>query len=118
MMWIAVAAGGAIGSLLRYGLGLLANQPGWPWGTWLANGIGCFLIGLFYIWGKDKWPEATFLLLTTGLLGGFTMFSAFTLECVQFLLQGDAGKAALYIGASVLTGLLAAYAGLWVGRLL
>jgi len=117
MIWIAVAAGGAIGSLLRYGLGLLANQPGWPWGTWLANGFGSFLIGLFYVWGKDKWPDACFLFLTTGLLGGFTTFSAFSLEGVQYILQGDAGKALLYVSASVLTGLLAAWGGIGVGRL-
>ncbi|MFY0545068.1 fluoride efflux transporter CrcB [Brevibacillus sp. H7] len=118
MSWIAVALGGAAGSLMRYWLGLLFNLPGWPAGTWLANVWGSFCIGLFFVWGKEKgWfsPEL-YLLLTTGMLGGFTTFSTFSLEVVTFALDGNLGKAILYALVSVIVGLLGAGAGIWLGR--
>ncbi|MGI6187956.1 MAG: fluoride efflux transporter FluC, partial [Brevibacillus sp.] len=54
MSWLAVAVGGAVGSIVRYGLGLVLNQPGWPAGTWGANVVGSFCIGLLYAWGKER----------------------------------------------------------------
>lgn len=118
MTWVMVAVGGAIGSLLRHLLGLLANQPGWPWGTWLANVSGSFLIGLVYVWGKEKgWLSAEqYLLFATGVLGGFTTFSTFTLESVNYLSQGMLVRGGWYILTSVGTGLLAAWSGCWVAR--
>ncbi|NGQ96354.1 fluoride efflux transporter CrcB [Brevibacillus sp. SYP-B805] len=117
MIWLAVAVGGAAGSLLRYALGLAANAAGWPWGTWLANVLGSFCIGLFFVWGKEKWPPQLYLLLTTGLLGGFTTFSTFSLETVTFFLQGQVARGAVYALTSVGVGLAAAFVGMWVGRL-
>ncbi|UFJ42257.1 fluoride efflux transporter CrcB [Brevibacillus humidisoli] len=118
MALLAVAVGGAIGSVLRYLIGLWANQPGWPLGTWLANLIGSFLIGLVYVWGKEKgWlsPEL-YLLLATGVMGGFTTFSTFSLETVSYFLQGMPWRAGLYILTSVGSGLLAVSCGWWLGR--
>jgi CrcB protein len=118
MGWIAVAVGGAVGSLLRHWLGLVMNQPGWPAGTWLANVLGSFCIGLLYVLGKEKgWlnPEL-YLLATTGMLGGFTTFSTFSLEVVSFFLEGQVWRAFGYALLSVLVGLLAAAAGIWIGR--
>jgi CrcB protein len=119
MSWIAVAAGGAVGSLLRYWLGLACNQPGWPAGTWLANVVGSFCIGLMYVWGKEKGllsPEL-YLLVTTGVLGGFTTFSTFSLEVVTFFLEGQIWRAFVYALASIIVGLFAAVAGIWTARL-
>jgi CrcB protein len=118
MSWIAVALGGAAGSILRYMLGLAFNQQSWPYGTWLANVLGSFFIGLFFVWGKEKGglsPEL-YLLLTTGILGGFTTFSTFSLETVSFFLQGQTVRAIFYTCLSVAVGLLAAYIGIRLGR--
>jgi CrcB protein len=118
MAWLAVAVGGAVGSLLRYGLGLAMNQPGLPAGTWLANVSGSFLIGLLYAWGKEKGLMSLemYLLFTTGLMGGFTTFSTFSLEVVSFIGDGQIGRGLFYAGASVLAGLLACGSGIWIGR--
>lgn len=116
MAWIAIALGGAVGSILRYLLGLTANASSWPWGTWVANILGSFCIGLFFVWGKGKWPIPLYLMFTTGLLGGFTTFSTFSLETVQFMLQGQLVRSLLYVLSSVCIGLGAAYAGIWLGR--
>lgn len=116
---LAVMIGGALGSLSRYGLGLLANQPGIPMGTWIANVTGSFLIGLFFVWGKEKGllSDTTYLLLTTGLLGGFTTFSSFSLEVITMALQGQWAKAGFYVLASMGVGLFAAYVGVKLGRI-
>lgn len=116
MIWIAVALGGAIGSIMRYMLGVAANAGNWPWGTWLANVVGAFCIGLFFVWGKGKWTPEVYLLFTTGLLGGFTTFSTFSLETVQFLVQGQVMRGLLYALSSVGVGIAAAYAGFWMGK--
>ncbi|WP_139488856.1 fluoride efflux transporter CrcB [Brevibacillus dissolubilis] len=118
MNWMMVAVGGAAGSLLRYALGLTLNVPSWPYGTWLANVLGSFLIGFFFVWGKEKAgisPEL-YILLTTGMMGGFTTFSTFSLEVVTMTMQGNVLKAILYATGSVIVGLLAAYAGVLAGR--
>ncbi|MBO8162605.1 MAG: fluoride efflux transporter CrcB [Brevibacillus sp.] len=118
MAILAVALGGAIGSVLRYLIGVWANQPGWPLGTWLANLSGSFLIGLLYVLGKEKgWlPPDLYLLLATGVMGGFTTFSTFSLEVVTYAAQGLPVRAFLYVLASVGAGLVAAWLGWWVGR--
>ncbi len=120
MSWMAVALGGAAGSLLRYWLGLLLNLPGWPAGTWFANVIGSFCIGFLYVLGKQKgWiSPQLYLLLATGVLGGFTTFSTFSLEVVTFALQGQLTRAVFYALISVLVGLIAAGGGIWLGRII
>jgi fluoride exporter len=118
MSWLVVAVGGAVGSIMRYGLGLVMNQPGWPAGTWAANVVGSFCIGLLYAWGKERGflsPEL-YLLFTTGLLGGFTTFSTFSLEVVTFFGDGNIGRGLAYVLFSVGIGLLACGAGVWLGR--
>ncbi|WP_312115854.1 fluoride efflux transporter CrcB [Brevibacillus reuszeri] len=118
MAWVAVAVGGALGSLFRYGLSLLANQPGLPLGTWLANVVGSFLIGILSVWGKEKGilsPEL-YLLFATGVMGGFTTFSTFSLEVVSFFGDGQIARGILYVTLSVIIGLLSCAAGIWLGR--
>jgi CrcB protein len=101
--WLLVALGGAAGSLARYGVGLaLAGATGFPWATLAVNWVGSALIGLAF--GLGVSGEAR-LLLVTGFLGGFTTFSAFSLEAAT-LAERSAPLAALYVAASVAGGLL------------
>jgi len=112
-----VAMGGATGSVLRFlcqkwvaGFSTLS----FPLGTFMVNVIGCFLIGIFFslaaknISFNTQWQ----LLLMTGLCGGFTTFSAFTLEGMGLLKQDKIGLFFLYTGASVLLGLVATWMGI------
>ena len=103
MSWLYVALGGAAGSLARHGVGLvLAGFGGFPWATLLVNWLGSALIGLAH--GLGLGGEAR-LLLVTGFLGGFTTFSAFSLDAAM-LAERSPALAALYVGASVAGGLL------------
>lgn len=121
-----VLAGGAVGSLGRYGLALaLPPQHGWPVGTLVANLVGAFLLGvLLEVIGRrgPETPAATRVRLTlgTGVLGGFTTFSSLALETERLLAQGGAaiGTAFAYAGASLVGGVLAAVAGVALGGVL
>jgi fluoride exporter len=108
---LAVAAGGAAGSLLRYLMQRYLNTS-FPLGTLLVNLSGCLLIGLFWGWlGKSSFSETTRLLLMTGLCGGFTTFSAFSQETIGLMQQGKWPSAFFYCLVSVAGGLLATFAG-------
>lgn len=116
-----VALGGGLGSTARYlsqrWMSYHFPHP-FPWGTFFVNVLGCFLIGLF--WGitfktfdnNENWK----LFLMTGICGGFTTFSAFTLESVGLLREQKTGLFFLYISLSVLLGLLATFAGIKIIR--
>lgn len=116
-----VGLGGGLGSMARYGCqrwfaGLTGSA--FPWGTFAVNAAGCLLIGIF--WGLTLKPSQTGnamqpgwqLFLMTGLCGGFTTFSAFTLEGIGLLKANKPTLFLAYAAGSVLTGLLATYAGL------
>lgn len=122
MTYLWVALGGAAGAAARYGVAQWAGARwGWtfPWGTLVVNVTGSLAIGLLMalLIGRGADP-AYRLLLVTGFLGGYTTFSAFSLETLSLLETRRYGEAALYIGGSVLLGLVACFAGLAVGRLL
>ncbi|GAC1440180.1 MAG: hypothetical protein NVSMB55_03850 [Mycobacteriales bacterium] len=110
-----VAAGGAVGSLGRYGIALLVPHGGaeLPVGTLLVNVTGCFLLGVLVA----RWPQAPWLrpVLGTGMLGGFTTFSALALETDRLLARAPV-VAVLYLGLSLLLGIGAAALGLRVRR--
>ena len=91
-----VALGGAIGAVLRYLTGLALA---FPFGTLAVNIIGSFLIGVLWLALADRGPWAP--LLITGILGGFTTFSAFSLDTLRLVETGRAPMAALYVLASV-----------------
>jgi fluoride exporter len=110
-----VALGGAAGSVLRYlvSLGSLALfGPGFPWGTLAVNIAGSAAIGALAGAGMDGQAR---LLLVTGFLGGFTTFSAFSLEAVG-LWERSPTLAVAYVAASVLLGAAACLVGLWLFR--
>jgi CrcB protein len=110
-----VAAGGAVGSVLRYALSLACLAlfgAGFPWGTLAANVAGSAAIGALAGAGVDGQAR---LLLVPGLLGGFTTFSAFSLEA-GFLWERSPALAALYVALSVGLGLGACAAGFWLFR--
>lgn len=112
-----VTLGGAIGASARYGVGLAAARlfgTGFPWGTLTVNVLGGLAMGLLVgAFGHDR---AKVLLLGTGVLGGFTTFSAFSLETVLMLERGAFGLAGLYVAASVLAAMAALMIGLSLGR--
>lgn len=124
-----VGIGGGIGSVLRYKTGALitwlhsagvisSNALKFPWATFAVNIVGCFLIGLFAVSIErmtDHNAEAR-LLLITGLLGGFTTFSAFSLETLALLRTGSPLLAAVNAAASVALGLTAVWLGMKVGH--
>ena len=111
-----VALGGALGATLRY-LALLAWPA--PWGTVAVNSAGALLIGLLAIplllADQGIHPLAPFLV--TGVLGGFTTFSAFSLDTLRLIEGGRIGAAVTYAGGSVALSLGACALGLWLGRL-
>jgi len=118
-----VAFGGAIGSVFRYFVGLLGLRlagPAFPWGTLTVNVVGSFVIGVFAEAIARKFGGSTELrlLLMTGLVGGFTTFSAFSLDTIGLLERGEAFAAIVYVVASVCLSLATVFAGLVVVRAL
>ena len=117
-----VAAGGATGAVARYLLGVQAMRAlggGWPYGTFAANVLGGFLMGvlaavLAYRGGADQ--EKWRLLLGVGVLGGFTTFSAYSLEVALRIERKAYGQAAAYSLGSVVLSVLALFAGLILVR--
>jgi CrcB protein len=124
MAILLVGLGGFLGAVARYELGgfllHMTAQDRFPFGTFAVNVLGCLAVGIlagvaerYEVIG----PEAR-LFLFTGLLGGFTTFSAFGLEAVFLLRRGDLGVAALYAGSTVVLGIAAVWLGLKCASLL
>lgn len=120
--FLLVAAGGALGSMARYGLGLALGRlaPGavWPWGTFAANLIGGLLMGLLAGWlaYRGQGGEGVRLFAAVGLLGGFTTFSAFSLEAALMIQRRDWTTAGLYVAASTVLAVAALFLGLLIAR--
>lgn len=114
-----VFLGGGIGAVLRHGVNRAAAGwfgLGFPVGTMAVNVVGSFLMGLLA--GVLPGPSQGWrLFLATGVLGGFTTFSAFSLDAVTLWQRGQVGTAALYVGGSVLLSLAAIAAGAATARL-
>jgi fluoride exporter len=108
---LAIFAGGALGALARTGLvEAFPPTPGhWPWVTFGINVAGAALLGWFVTRLQERLPLSAYKrpLLGTGLCGALTTFSAVQLECLRMIDAGRAGLAAVYIGGSILAGLLA-----------
>ena len=115
-----IAVGGAIGSLARHAVSIIVgahDAQDLPWGTLGVNVVGCLAIGVLAtmlpITSEHWWLRP---LVITGVLGGFTTFSAFALETGVLLDAGATGMAALYVGGSVVAGLLAVHLGRAMAR--
>ena len=120
MAWhaAAVAGGAAVGALLRWGAGLAFNAAwaGFPLGTLLVNCLGGLLIGVAMVWFARSPDESLRLLLVTGLLGGFTTFSAFSAESLGLLQRGHWGLALLHSAAHLLGALACTALGFVLAR--
>lgn len=115
------AAGGAIGAAARYLVNVLTLHllgPGFPWGTLTVNVAGSFIMGVFVALGAFRFDFSydVRVLIATGILGGFTTFSAFSLDFVTLFERKDYGLAAIYVAGSVGLSILALFAGLIIIR--
>jgi CrcB protein len=119
---LAIGTGSFIGGVLRYLLSQFVQTKflsTFPFGTLTVNVIGCFLIGLVFGFSDrgNLTPEWR-LFLATGLLGGFTTFSAFSNETVGMLRDGQLMYATAYISSSVIVGLIATFIGISITKLI
>jgi CrcB protein len=115
-----VALGGAIGASLRYLTGVAtirAFGPGFPWGTLVVNILGSMAMGALVVVLAQKSGTRYAPFLMTGLLGGYTTFSAFSLDALTIYERGQIGLAGAYVLASVLLSLAGIVAGLHLARL-
>jgi CrcB protein len=116
----AISVGGAAGALVRYGLGLAfpAAASAFPWTTFAINAVGCLLIGFLMVLVTDVWPDQRLIrpFFGAGLLGGFTTFSTYVVDIQRLLSHGAPVTALIYLTGTVLAALLAAWAGLALGR--
>lgn len=120
--YLAIAVGGALGSVLRFALNEAVSARfgrAFPWGTLSINVIGSFLIGVLAIILVERWDvsPAVRLGLMVGVLGGFTTFSSFSLEVVQLLQNGALLRALMYVVASVMVCVVAAAFGIHLARM-
>jgi len=107
---LSVALGGAIGASARYlvSVGTMRLMgPGFPWGTLAVNIVGSFLMGVLIVVLAHKGGIRMAPFLVTGVLGGFTTFSAFSLDAITLFERGATGQAAAYVAASVVLSLAA-----------
>lgn len=115
-----VALGGATGAVGRYLIGVLAVRllgHGFPWGTLAVNVIGSFLMGVLVTVLAKKGGTHLSPLLATGILGGFTTFSTFSLDAITIYERGQVMLAAGYVVASLVLSLAAIAFGLWAARM-
>jgi len=121
MFYLSIVIAGGVGALMRYLVGRAAINLGWaalPFGTLIANLLGCFLMGylswvLLHRWQLSREIQTVIL---TGFLGGFTTFSAFSLETVSLLEQGATLRALSYVLMSVVLCITMCFLGLFIAR--
>jgi fluoride exporter len=110
--FIYVAIGGALGACMRYSLSFIPWSNQLPWATFIANVLGCFVIGVtIAFFQTNKINQSHYILLATGVCGGFTTFSTFSLENIQLLQQQKWATFALYTLSTVTLCMLATFIG-------
>ncbi len=116
-----IAAGGAIGSLGRWALGLALGSPRgrFPWATFVVNLSGGFALGLLMVFVLDVWPPSRYVrpFLGVGVLGGYTTFSTYLLDTRSLVAADRTATAAVYLFATMAAGLAAVWAGIFLARL-
>lgn len=117
MNFLLVGLGGALGSMARYGFYRLLPAP---WGTMGVNILGGFLMGLLVGWltTRGAYTEGSRLFFGVGILGGFTTFSAFSLDAVHMMERGAWGALSVYALGSVAASIAALMGGLYLGKLM
>ena len=120
---VAVALGGALGALARYGLDRVIERRSFavfPWSTFTINATGCLLVGVVIAALVDRHhtPQWLRLGLAVGVLGGYTTFSTFAQETLDLLEEGNVGVALAYAAGSVSVGVAAVFFGMLIGRAL
>jgi CrcB protein len=125
MPWLLVFLGGGLGAAARHGVNLVAARlfgTSFPWGTTIVNIAGSTVMGLIVAWLAFKagagWNQHFRLFLTTGILGGFTTFSAFSLDAVMLWERGAHGAAIVYVAGSVLVSIAGLFLGMGLVRAL
>ena len=119
MPWVLVAVGGALGAVSRYAIDRAVTAMIGPTvlGIFLINVTGSFLLGVFVAASAgEDWPSSARLLIAVGFLGSYTTFSTLTVASIQLAESGEITRAALNILGSIAVGLIAALAGILVGR--
>ena len=123
LTYLWVALGGALGSMARFWMtGTVAEFTGlrFPWGTLLINVLGSLIIGLVagltLVPERLGWHPDVRIFLMTGFCGGFTTFSAFSLQTIELMQSGEAAAASAYVVASAILCVASAWAGLLLGR--
>lgn len=113
---LAVAVGGALGALARYGVATAIGTRSFPWATLIINVAGSFALGAVLAGAAGRWPAAVSFFVTVGFLGAFTTFSTFSFEATALIRDGRVVAAGAYVMASVVLGLLASVAGYLAAR--
>jgi fluoride exporter len=121
MKYMMVGIGGALGSILRFWLGVYVaskTESRFPYGTFVINITGSFLIGLIFVLltARTQWSVNWRYLIPIGFIGGYTTFSGFEFETLRTLQDGQIGIGVLYVVASVMVGLIAVWGGMIAGR--
>ncbi|NBJ12344.1 fluoride efflux transporter CrcB [Microvirga arsenatis] len=123
--YLLVFLGAGLGGALRHGVTIGCARvcgTSFPWGTLAVNVVGSFAMGAMAAWlalkAGEGWSEPLRLFLTTGILGGFTTFSAFSLDAVVLWERGQTGLAGMYVAASVLLSIAGLLGGLAAVRAL
>lgn len=118
---LVIGAGGALGSLARWGVGELvpSSSESFPWATFIENVSGGLALGVLMVFVLDVWPPHRYLrpFLGVGLLGGYTTFSTYMLDSRHLLAEGQVATAFAYLGGSLLAGLAAVWLGIASARL-
>jgi CrcB protein len=120
--YLLVAVGGALGSVARYGAGVLVGRAwgsDFPLGTMLINIVGSLIMGLlvgYLTRFTPPWQAEARLFVAVGILGGFTTFSSFSLDTIAMMERGDVGEAIAYVLICVLVGVAALYGALILMR--
>ncbi|MET3808058.1 CrcB protein [Nakamurella sp. UYEF19] len=120
LVLLVIAAGGVIGSLLRYQLGRSwpTHAPGFPWTTSAINLTGSFVIGVLLVVITERRAGHPLVrpFFGTGVLGGYTTFSTYAVDAVLLVRSGHPGTAALYVFGTLAGALAAVTAGMWLAR--
>jgi len=118
---LVIGAGGALGSLARWGVGelVLSSGESFPWATFIENISGGFALGVLMVFVLEAWPPRRYLrpFLGVGLLGGYTTFSTYMLDTRHLLTDDHLATAYTYLGGSLLAGLAAMWLGIASARL-